>query len=195
MVERKNVSPNNPIKIVLAGDGATGKSTLLKVKNTGTFDYSCNLTIGVDFGCLNLKWRDKEYPLLVYDLGGQKRFQFLHDSYILGTKAAIILYDLTRKITFTHLSQWLELLSTENSEMPLIIAGSKLDLVPKEVLNKFQILWEKNQPKWVKYNICGHYFISSKKNEGLDEIFSGVLRNLQNIPYFPPMTKQCINCN
>ena len=55
-----------PVKIVLAGDGGTGKSTLLKVKNTGIFDYSCDLTIGVDFGCLEIPWQGKNIPILIW---------------------------------------------------------------------------------------------------------------------------------
>ncbi len=181
-----------PIKIVIGGEGGTGKSTLLKVKDTGEFSYSCEITIGVDFACLEMPWKNNLYPLLIYDLGGQERFHFLHDSYIKGTKAAIILYDMTREKTFQRLSHWFELLYSENKRIPIVIAGSKKDLIQKEDLLHYNSLWEKSITEWNnKFNIIGHFFISSKDNDGIDEIFNQIFKKIQILPYFPPISSIC----
>ena len=95
-----------PCKIVIAGDGGTGKSTLIAAKNTGEFNYASNITIGVDFACLNLEFNNEVFPFLIYDLGVQQRFQFLHDTYITGSKGAIVMYDLTRRKTFENIRKW-----------------------------------------------------------------------------------------
>jgi small GTP-binding protein len=193
MKQEKKVSRIDPIKIVLGGEGGTGKTTLLKTKNTGNFDYSSDITIGIDFGCLNVRWRNENIPLLIYDLGGQKRFQFLHDSYITGTKAGIILYDLTRKKTFDAIGNWLNLFYHEDPEIPLFIIGSKHDLVEEEILYQYHSYWKKVYPKLSKYNVISHSFISSKSAFGIDEIFLKILRNIKKIPYFPPLAPEIAN--
>ncbi|MHA1585427.1 MAG: Rab family GTPase [Promethearchaeota archaeon] len=190
-----------PIKIILAGDGGTGKSTLIATKNTGHFSYASAITIGVDFACLDIpsEKQIKKSTFLIYDLGGQKRFQFLHDSYIIGAKGAILLYDLTRESTFDHLRDWIQLLLKENPKMPIILAGSKRDLANPEDLTYYrQKLLKLSRSLSLTKNIQAHMFISSKTLEGVDEIFqkfSEILdindskaflpKSILNRPYFP----------
>ena len=169
----------SPIKIVIAGQAGTGKSTLISTKKTGRFNIASKMTIGVDFIILNIKYQDYFIQFLVYDLGGQKRFQFLHDSYIKGTKAGIILYDLTRISTFNSIPKWISLLLNENSEMPILICGSKKDLVQNEDLKMYEEKWPILLSKIPKNcNILGHIFTSSKTMEGLDQAFCILAKNL-----------------
>ncbi len=161
-----------PCKIVIAGDGGTGKSTLITSKNTGKFNYGSNITIGVDFACMDLVLGNSEHPFLIYDLGGQQRFQFLHDTYITGTKGAIVLYDLTREKTFNNIVSWLNLLYKEDPEMPIILAGSKRDLVQPEDIKAYEKRWNHFfATNIIKSRIIGHQFISSKSFEGIDNLF------------------------
>ena len=168
-----------PCKVSIAGDGGCGKTTLLATKNNGHFQGNSNLTIGVDFACMELSQKGISIPVLIYDLGGQPRFQFLHDTYILGTKAGIILYDLTRSKTFDHVPQWLTLLFNENPQMPIILAGSKRDLVQPEDIIVFRKRWNQIQPQLKGgSNIIDHVFISSQTFEGIDVLFERLTQEL-----------------
>ena len=168
-----------PIKIVIAGQAGTGKSTLISTKKTGAFNIASKMTIGVDFVILEVNHNSKTFQFLIYDLGGQKRFQFLHDSYIKGAKASIILYDLTRTNIFDSIPKWITLLMTENPQIPILICGSKKDLVQYEDIKMIE-------DKWFKFassipencNIIGHILTSSKTMEGLDSIFYTLADNL-----------------
>lgn len=159
-------------KIVLAGDGGVGKSTLLATKSSGKFSYCSKITVGIDFACLLVENDPTSLSFLVYDLGGQKRFHFLHDAYLKGTKGAIILYDVTRSRTFDNILHWIALIQNENSEIPIILVGAKIDLVQPEDIQNYQNKWEK-----LKSSVPGsslvkaHLFISSKNLIGIDEIF------------------------
>lgn len=176
-----------PCKIVIAGDGGTGKSTLITSKNTRKFKIGSNITIGVDFACMDITFQDSNYPFLIYDLGGQQRFQFLHDSYITGTKGAIVLYDLTREKTFDNISNWLELLHKENPAMPIILAGSKSDLVQPEDISAFENRWKAfSRTQTHKSNVIGHHFISSKSFEGIDDLFVQIANEV--LPSFLPVS-------
>ena len=168
-----------PIKIVIAGQAGTGKSTLISTKKTGAFNIASKMTIGVDFVILEVNHNKKKFQFLVYDLGGQKRFQFLHDSYIKGAKASIILYDLTRINTFNSIHKWITLLMAENPQIPILICGSKKDLVQYEDIKKFEDKWSKFTSSIPENcNIIGHIFTSSKTMEGLDLIFHTLADNL-----------------
>lgn len=163
-------------KIVIAGDGGTGKSTLLATKQSGKFSIAHKITIGVDFEIISMTLNNKNYNLQIWDLGGQERFQFIHDLYLKGAQGGILLYDLTRPQTFDHLTHWIELFHQENPKIPLILAGTKKDLVTPEETTKFSTKWIK-LAIGLNYNemVKKHLFISSKNLEGIDTIFSSLL--------------------
>ena len=130
------------IKIAILGDGASGKSSLLRARQHLEFDMYSKLTIGVEVACLPLDYfEDKidETALLAFDLGGQKRFHFIHDAYLRGIRAAVILYDVARYTTFLNLEKWVKLALAENPNIPLFIVGNKIDMLGEEVLIEYSI--------------------------------------------------------
>jgi small GTP-binding protein len=164
-------------KIVIAGDGGTGKSTLIATKHKGTFQYTSKITIGVDFEILQIPYNQKYYSLQVWDLGGQDRFQFIHDAYVKGAKGAILLYDLTRQQTFDHMQHWLDLLYNENPKMPIILAGTKKDLISSHEMTSMQIkLISLYSSPICKYNIKKSLCISSKTMDGIDAVFDSLIQ-------------------
>lgn len=159
-------------KIICGGDGGTGKTTLITTKKDQHFPLSPPITIGVDFTCFPIEIDGVEITFLIYDLGGQKRFQFLHNSYLVGSRAGLILYDLTRESTFENLPFWYDLFLKENPNMPIIIAGSKLDLVQAEDVKYYLTQWQNLLYK-IEHpeNVLDHCFFSSKTQVGLDQLF------------------------
>ena len=163
------------IKIVLAGDGGCGKTTLLSTKLTGNFQISPKITIGVDFQVIL-----HENPLthtyqkfLVFDLGGQNRFHFIHNSFIIGAKAAIILYDLTRIQSFENIGRWIKLLHSEDENIPMILCGNKVDAVQPEDIAYFQKEWLKIQPTIPGgSNITQHLFTTSHNIDQINNLFT-----------------------
>jgi small GTP-binding protein len=160
-------------KIVIAGDGGTGKSTLISSKLLGRFDDGSKITIGVDFATLNHKVDDgSTATFLIFDLGGQKRFHFIHNSYVLGAKGAILLYDLTRNTSFENIPKWLNLLTKDTPNIPIILVGSKKDLAQPEDINYYTSTWEQLKSTIVgAKNIVHHCHISSKVLAGVEHLF------------------------
>ena len=170
-------------KLVIAGDGGTGKSTLIASKLTGKFCMSPRITIGVDFQVVDLGVGDDQFKLMVYDLGGQERFHFMHESYILGANASLVLYDLTREKTFEHVPKWIALLVKENPHIPIILVGSKNDLAQSEDLYHFQRAWETRKDSIPgSENVMLHATVSSKTLEGMDSIFTCLSNLFLKIP-------------
>jgi small GTP-binding protein len=85
-------------KIVIGGQGAVGKTTLLHRYLNGVFLQNSSMTIGVAFHAkqLYLEGVQKKVKLSLWDLGGQERFRFLQANYSAGAKAAVVFFDMTR---------------------------------------------------------------------------------------------------
>ena len=90
------------------------------------------MTIGVDFLTKSIEYKPSNFVKLhIWDIGGQERFKFLHRSFYEGTSGALIVFDLSRQHTFAGMKNWLiEMRSIMNQEIPKVIIGNKVDLIP-----------------------------------------------------------------
>jgi small GTP-binding protein len=155
-------------KIILGGSGSVGKSTLLYRLKFGRFSEDTKKTIGVDFISYQYKILDNgsELSLQIWDLAGQDRFKKLHPSYIDGAHAAILMHDLTRPETGRDLVDWVAMMREKNKNLPILLIGSKLDLVnPKEAVRFIM------DPMFEVHKAFAHRVISSKTGEGVTDIF------------------------
>ncbi|GAB4833583.1 Ras- protein RABC2a [Ancistrocladus abbreviatus] len=116
-------------KILLIGDSGVGKSSLL-VSFISNSVEDLPPTIGVDFKIKLLTVGGKRLKLTIWDTAGQERFRTLTNSYYRGAQGIILVYDVTRRETFTNLSDvWakeVELYST-NQDCVKMLVGNKVD--------------------------------------------------------------------
>lgn len=117
------------IKIIVSGDGGVGKSTLLHKYIDNKF-ISSKLTRGIEFFSKKIKIEDKDYKLVLWDLGGQKHFKkiFYMDKVLKGAMGALILFDLSRFSTLLNIDFWLDFLKI-CGKIPILIIGSKSDRI------------------------------------------------------------------
>lgn len=162
-------------KILLAGEGATGKSTLVARVKTGKFTEGMKMTIGVDFTPYQIKYEGEDYLLQLWDLGGQERFQFMHAAYTLGAHGAILIHDLSRPSTAFKLPNWLKIVTEKNPKnLPVLLVGSKLDLVDVGTAIKFVL-----DPFFDQFHSIGHLTISSKTGQGVEEVFTQLVAHIR----------------
>ncbi|XP_042943575.1 ras-related protein RABC2a-like isoform X7 [Carya illinoinensis] len=117
-------------KILLIGDSGVGKSSILVSFISNTVK-NLSPTIGVDFKIKLLTVGGKKLKLTIWDTAGQERFRTLTSSYFRGAQGIILVYDVTRRDTFTNLSDvWakeVELYST-NQDCVKMLVGNKVDM-------------------------------------------------------------------
>ena len=117
-------------KILLLGPGAVGKTSLLHrfVKNVFAEKYI--LTIGVEFLSKKIKIKKKHVKLIIWDIGGQKKFKFLHERFYVGSRGALLVFDLTNYQTFEEMEEWLaEAYEILDEKIPFVLIGNKSDLI------------------------------------------------------------------
>ncbi|KAF6171555.1 hypothetical protein GIB67_018079 [Kingdonia uniflora] len=118
-------------KILLIGDSGVGKSSLLfSFISQSVENEVLAPTIGVDFKIKHLAVGGKKLKLTIWDTAGQERFRTLTSSYYRGAQGIILVYDVTRRETFTNLSDvWakeVELYCT-NQDCVKMLVGNKVD--------------------------------------------------------------------
>ena len=120
---------NFVFKILVGGDGAVGKTTLLRKYVDGTFDESSITTVGVDFFIKQVIYEKiGSCTLQIWDLGGQERFRHLLESFIMGAKGALLLFDLTTMPKIDNILNWVNMVRMHDFDLPIILVGTKLDL-------------------------------------------------------------------
>ncbi|XP_023529393.1 ras-related protein RABA6b-like [Cucurbita pepo subsp. pepo] len=116
-------------KAVLTGDSGVGKSNLLSRFARAEFRLDSKPTIGVEFAYRNIKVADKLIKTQIWDTAGQERFRAITSSYYRGALGALLVYDITRAVTFENVKKWLrELRDFGNSDMVIVLVGNKSDL-------------------------------------------------------------------
>lgn len=137
--------PVHMMKILLTGDGAVGKTSLITQYMHGRIRPGYKATIGVDIFKKEIVSRSGSRVILqIWDLSGQSRFGQVRKRFYAGADAVIVVFDITRDETLLNIDGWIEeininLLSTSN--LPKIIAGNKIDLpeeqhIPREKIDQ-----------------------------------------------------------
>lgn len=111
-----------------------GKSCLLLQFTDKRFRTDHDLTIGVEFGARLVTIGGKQIKLQVWDTAGQESFRSITRSYYRGATGALLVYDISRRDTFNHLTRWLEEARQHaNPKMVIMLIGNKSDLEKREV--------------------------------------------------------------
>ncbi|EGG22813.1 Rab GTPase [Cavenderia fasciculata] len=122
-------------KYIIIGDTGVGKSCLLLQFTDKRFQPVHDLTIGVEFGARMITIDNKPIKLQIWDTAGQESFRSITRSYYRGSAGALLVYDITRRETFNHLTCWLkDAKSFANPNMTIILIGNKSDLEQKRAV-------------------------------------------------------------
>jgi len=121
-------------KYIINGDTGSGKSCLLTQFTDGQFNEQHDLTIVVEFGSKIIDIEDKQIKLQIWDTAGQENFRSITRSYYRGAAGILLVYDTTRRDTFTNVNGWLEEVNhhaNQDRDKTIILIGNKCDLNEK----------------------------------------------------------------
>ncbi len=116
------------LKIVILGDPAVGKTSLVKRYVDNMFRMEYMMTIGTDIRTKIISINDKIVKLVLWDLGGQPLFQDVRATYCKGANGAVLAFDVTRQKTLTNLNGWAETVWRFVGKVPIAVVGTKADL-------------------------------------------------------------------
>lgn len=85
-------------KIVMVGDVAVGKSSIINCLLGHKFKDTYEASVGVDFFSKTVKFKGKSLKLQIWDSAGQEKYKSLIPSYVRGSAIIFVVYDVTSKI-------------------------------------------------------------------------------------------------
>jgi small GTP-binding protein len=118
------------VKVVVVGDPAVGKTSLVVRYVKGVFNPSYILTLGVNFFVQDISIGDDKLRMSIWDTAGQERFGPIRQKYYKGARGAILVFDQANRASFERLNFWIDEVKRSCGEIPMIIVGNKADLMP-----------------------------------------------------------------
>lgn len=137
-------------KLVIIGDVAVGKSSIIQRFINDNFTEDTKSTLGVDFKIKTIKLEDgKVVKIQIWDTGGQERYKAITSNYFRGAHGVLVVFDLTKYSTFEHIDSWVQHAGWEWNEeqerwnapnsldySKLILVGNKSDMKNKRTVSE-----------------------------------------------------------
>ncbi len=156
-------------KICLLGDGAVGKTSLIRKYVYDDFDDKYLMTIGAKITkkSMTIQQPDEEINLImmINDIVGQVEFERLHKQYYRGSKGGLFVCDLTRKDTLERMEWWLNSFRDVAGDVPVIILGNKVDLKDEHEITLDDMATFADRCN------CLYYLTSAKTGENVEAAF------------------------
>ncbi|TFK14113.1 dnaJ-like protein subfamily C member 16 [Platysternon megacephalum] len=166
--------PQVQFKLVLVGDGGTGKTTFVKRHLTGEFEKKYVATLGVEVHPLVFHTNRGPIKFNVWDTAGQEKFGGLRDGYYIQAQCAIIMFDVTSRVTYKNVPNWHRDLVRVCENIPIVLCGNKVDIKDRKVKAKSIVFHRKKNLQY--------YDISAKSNYNFEKPFLWLARKLIGDP-------------
>uniref|UniRef100_A0A673XB47 small monomeric GTPase n=1 Tax=Salmo trutta TaxID=8032 RepID=A0A673XB47_SALTR len=142
------------LKILIIGESGVGKSSLL------------------------LRFTDDTFDPELADTAGQERFRTLTPSYYRGAQGVILVYDVTKRDTFTRLENWLNELETycTRNDLVKMLVGNKIDKEENRVVDRNEGL------KFARKHSMLFIEASAKTRDGVQCAFEELVEKILQTP-------------
>lgn len=116
-------------KILILGDSSVGKTNIISKYTRNQFSENTEATLGVDFTLHPIEIGNSKITAQFWDTAGQEQFRSMSTAYYKNAHGAVIVYDITRRMTFDNISGWLkEIRNYTDQDLKMILLGNKKDL-------------------------------------------------------------------
>ena len=162
----REINFNYLLKYVIVGDASVGKSNLLLRYTHGQFREEYQLTIGVEFGSNNISIDNSIYRIQIWDTAGQENFKSITRSYYKNSACALIVYDISNRISFENLASWID--DCKNSSpktVVMVLVGNKCDL------EKNREISEEEGRDFAEKNGMLFFETSAKTGQNVENVF------------------------
>lgn len=164
LTETSDAKPLFQVKVILAGDGAVGKSSLLRRYVHDDFIEQHQMTIGMDAHSKLTRVPGLGIVKVhTWDLAGQPQWASVREGFYLGSHAMALVFDVNRPETIQNLPDWVKECRSKAPGIPVLVVANKIDL-PHRVPVKRIAQWASN------HNY--HYIETSPKTgQNINQLF------------------------
>ena len=167
VVDGKPEQARKPVKLILVGDSAVGKTKLVERFLMQRYVPIQMSTYALTLFKYDIITKDgREIDVDVWDTAGQERFSTMHPAYYHEAMCAIFVFDVTRKPTYKNLEKWLTELRGYREHIPCLVACNKIDTDPSVVEKTFAFA-EKHRMKL--------HYVSAADGTNVVEMFTSAI--------------------
>ncbi|MHA1232480.1 MAG: Rab family GTPase [Candidatus Helarchaeota archaeon] len=159
-------------KICFLGDPAVGKTSIIIRHTEKRFEDTYKLTIGTDISAKLMQVEDKNIYVIIWDIGGQERYQILRESYLQGSFGAIIVFSVTDRDSFNHSNDWLNEYRKTCGDLPALLLANKIDLKDQRVVSEDEV---KKKAEELGIPVLE---TSAKTGENIDDAFKLIIQEI-----------------
>ncbi|XP_044764979.1 ras-related protein Rab-38 isoform X3 [Coccinella septempunctata] len=158
-------------KVLVIGDLATGKTSIIKRYVHRFFSQNYRATIGVDFALKVINWDENTViRLQLWDIAGQERYGNMTRVYFKEAVGAFIVFDCTRMNTFESVKNWKtdldsKVLLADGSKIPCVLLANKCDQPKEGIVNNSHQMDEYCKTE----GFAAWFATSAKDNINIDE--------------------------
>ena len=161
------------LKIVLIGESAVGKTSLISQFIDQVFQDDQQSTIGGTFSTKIIKCGNgKILKLEIWDTAGQERYRSVTKLFYKDANAALLVYDISNKYTFEELQNyWIDQVrDSAPKDIILAIVANKSDLIESEQVD------EAMAREFAKDNGALFALTSAKTTSGVESLFLDIAK-------------------
>lgn len=163
----------NEFKIIVIGNISVGKTSLIKQFVKSEFKGDYKPTLGTDIYLKLLKINSEQLELQIWDIAGSKNFGQIRQNFYKKSNAVCLVFDLTRKNTFSDLNNWInEFNKAEQKDALFYLIGNKSDLELNDV-NEDQIISFCKKNSIIRFKEA-----SAKTGANVDQAFYDIAKEL-----------------
>ena len=151
-------------KIIFCGDAGVGKTSIINSLMGQKFSEDYEPSIGVDFFSKTIRYKGRLIKLQIWDSAGQEKFKSLIPNYIRGSSLIFLIFDVSRKLSYDHLTDWIKFITDIDNSGVIIIIGNKIDLKEKREVNN------EEAEKFCKENKYDYFEVSAKEGTNIDNM-------------------------
>jgi GTP-binding nuclear protein Ran len=165
-------------KLILVGDGGVGKSNFCnramnfcnRAMNVA-FDKRYIATLGVEVHPI----RYDDVVFNAWDTAGQEKFGGLRTGYYTHGNAAIVMCDITAKMTIEAVETWIERVRKVCPDIPIVVVANKIDLKGADFDEN---AWAVQKAVWALKG-CPTLETSCKTNEGINQVMDHLIEHVE----------------
>ena len=157
-----------------------GKSSLMSQYIKKEFPESPLPTIAIEFATKIIKIKEGGYvKAQIWDTAGQEKYKSITSHHYRKAVGALLVYDVTRRITFENCIKWYnELRNYTDKNCIICLVGNKSDILDNNP-NKREVDFDEGKSFAMKYNMI--FFETSAKNSfNVDNCFEELLQKIYN---------------
>ena len=177
-----NMTMQGPVellhKVLVIGEGGTGKTCLIRRYVHSIFQASNKTTIGVDFALKVITQKNRNITLQIWDIAGQERYGQMTRVYYQAAVGAMVVCDITRPETFDAAIKWKQdldskvFLGNTGKPIPCILLANKCDM------GKLHMTNEEMDAFCREHGFIGWYETSAKEDKNVTTAFLALVEHV-----------------